>query len=659
MSLAPLEDGPWLDFLDETFVAATYLADQGAAVDREDVKRWFSTNALHRFCKLAEALDFDPAFYSDIRPEVEALSPAERFRYWLVEGLGFNDAGTARDYLRRLGLSLSSFPAAFHWLAYAEERPEAGANRWTALEDLVKFGFPNLGARFVRGPDSGVLFCALGIYYSGRDDALALQAYELARRHGPLPASEYQHMADAYLRLNAWRPALELYRLVLKTPAVNKWTVINGLRCARKLGTSQAIAQECFDPANAYAAEDRAAVGLECARAIFEAGRDDTYLLLTDRNYPEASALAKRCGGTLRTSISAFLGDRAIVRPSKDAGRMLLIVNADVPSRAARRVDGKVDSLRKLGLPFDVVGYQDLASIELPLELIKAVFLYQVPALPEVVLFLASARSHGCVLYFDTDDDVCGDLSLPGLDFYGGYLRDLEYSQLCFGNYLYAGTARFCDFGIAPTEALADRLGRIACRGKAFVMPDRVEAGAGFENHEDPANGKLLVSLFSDRFLLLDQTVNPASQFVLDLLHRREDIILYLEGPIKTGADFTKFFARIRYANTSGISPDIAISISDNSPLGEYHRLNAWTRAAQSAVPLVALLPSGRDAGLPDGADLAHAPSGAEWLTLMTVYLDDRERRRQLGDRARAKFLESFGPDHDLEAFVRILDGAA
>ena len=615
---------------------------------------WFSTKGWRQFVRICEGLEFDPVFYAEFRPETEALENTERLRYWLCEGLNYDDPGSAPKFLANQGLSLSSFPSAFQWLSYVEERPQAAANRWMALQDFLQWGFEQYSDRFIEGPESIILFLALGLHYSLKNDVLAIQAYELARRRDNLPAPQLQHLADAYLRGRAWRPAADLYRQVLKSPSVNIWTVRNLIQCAAKIGLTSEIVIECLNPRLEYAEADRVEVVLTCANASFSLTKEKVYNLLARQKYLDASWLTRRETATLQKMMADFLCPQGRVVSKAALSRVILVVNNDVSYRSARRIDGKITSLATLGINYEIAIYQNIRDMTGLVGNDVAIIFYQVPALPDVLLFLTLANSAGSTMYFDTDDDIATDRSLPKFCEYFGYLRKSEYNSLCFGNYLYAAMASFCDYGIAPTPQLSKRLAGLTRKKMSFVMRDRV----GTNNQEiqssegREAQRPFCVSLSSDRFIMLDIMENPICSVIFEILKNKSDVVLQISGPIKIGPEFTSLFCQIKHSEDSIEIPDLAISLFDDSLLGRYQTSIVWAKAAIHRVPLLSCQSSLYDSDM----TMEVASSPEEALRLIETYRESSLKRRELGERAYDDFKNFFNTEVELASFRAILE---
>ena len=211
-----LPDGSWLDHLDPSYLAKTYPSWASDVSTMEGAARAFRRQGFLELAALADGLHFDSAYYAEANPAWEGASDLERYRSWLIEGIPAGRPGSPIAHLRKLGLSLEAYPSAFPWEYYAHLRPYAGAHRWAALDDFCASGFELLGDKISFGPTASEFLIALGRNYSAKYDKLAIQAYELARSWGPLPAAEEQHLADAYLREGLWGPALYLYRGVIR-----------------------------------------------------------------------------------------------------------------------------------------------------------------------------------------------------------------------------------------------------------------------------------------------------------------------------------------------------------------------------------------------------------------------------------------------------------
>ncbi len=113
--------------------------------------------------------------------------------------------------------------------------------------------------------------------------------------------------------------------------------------------------------------------------------------------------------------------------------------------------------------------YQDLAFEE-AITLNDIIIFYRVPAYPHIVNLIEQAKALGKVTFYEIDDLLFEPNYPPPLESYGGFVnQDFYFSGLVKGMAYYRSAARLCQFGIASTQPLAEKLGRFVESGKCFL----------------------------------------------------------------------------------------------------------------------------------------------------------------------------------------------
>jgi tetratricopeptide (TPR) repeat protein len=645
---ALLPDGPWLDHLNPEFLAAIYPAWARAGLSFDDSAEIFRRHGFPVLAAIAPGKEFDPAYFREVNPGWEAAPNQDCYRHWLMEGLPAGKFGAAPAHLENLGLPLATYPEAFPWRYYARLRPSAGAHRWSALDDFCRNGFSTFLESLPLGPDSHGFLLALGRKFSAVNDIVAIRAYELAQSHKPLPAAEQQHMADAYLRLGLWRPAMALYDNVAGSGDSNGWTIRNFVKCAVRLeawpalraGLDRARHEQSGDPLWPATVSD-------AISGMFESRARQGRLLMTAGAYAEADSLLTQSVEDL-TALAEKLCPPSPPAAAGTNRKLLIIANEDDAESAARRVHEKRALLDRLGQPYEIHPYTDLAAHMAALPHAAAIILFRVPALPGIIQIIVGARRLGIPVIYETDSAVPTTETAPPISFFRGKITTSLYDGFRFGLPLQRAAAQLCDFGLAPTEPLAASLRPLVRARRAFVLPNSLLPDSASHPTTNPVDRRRLFIRFAS-LGFLDAAPGTIGGALISLLQRRPDVLLQISGPLILAPEFDAYAGQV--ANLGpGSQPadywphlaiaDINLAIQCDTPDDEYHAAYGWAEAASLGVTTLLFAENGRLPAIRDGVNAARAATPQAWQTALETLLEDPGLRRQIAARAAASIGE-------------------
>jgi tetratricopeptide (TPR) repeat protein len=660
---ALLPDGPWLDHINPEFLAAAYPAWAQAGLSFDDAAEAFRRHGFPALATIAPGKQFDPAYFRETNPGWETASDHACYRHWLMEGLPAGKFGAAPAHLESLGLPLTTYPEAFPWRYYARLRPAAGAHRWSALDDFCQRGFSTLLDSLPLGPDSQGLLLALGQKFSTVNDTLAIRAYELAQSHKPLPAAEQQHLADAYLRLGLWRPAMALYDQVASSGGSNGWTIRNFVKCAVRLeawqnllaGLDRARHEQSADPLWAATISD-------AISGMFESRARQARLLMTTGAYEAADTLLGRSVDDLAALAEKLSPPPPLAAPGAPR-KLLIIANEDDAESAARRVHEKRALLDLLGQPYEIHPYTDSVRHMAALPHAAAVILFRVPALPGIIQLIIAARRRGITTIYETDAGLPASETAPPITFFRGKITSSLYDGFRFGLPLHAAAARLCDIGLAPTELLAASLRPVVRARRAFVLPNSLLPNPASRPAGEPDDRRRLF-IRSASLGFLDAAQGTIGAILISLLQRRPEVLLQISGALILAPEFDAYTCQVIHLGP-GAQPadywphlamaDINLAIQCDTPGDEYHAEQGWAEAAALGVASLLFIENGRLPAIRNGLNATRAATPQAWQTALDMLLEDPGLRGELAARARTDAALAEGTSPATQALQRIL----
>jgi hypothetical protein len=638
-----LLDGPWIAYLDLPFLQKNYPSWAAAVSTVPDAACAFRRRGFFEFATLAEGMHFDPAYYSEANPGLSGASDLELYRTWLMDGLPAGRPGSPDAHLRKLDLSVGCYPPGFPWEFYAQLRPHAGGHRWAALEDFCASGFAVIGDRINFGPSSSELLIDLGRKYSYNNDRLAIQAYELARSCSPMAASDRQHLADAYLRQALWRPALDLYREIIRDGMETVWTVQNLVKCAFHVGQLTYLVDDfkTIRPrliGRSLWSDD--ICGL--TDAIFEVSARNARTLMSAGNYADADHVLLRGIldlAELLTTVGPLVGDG-----NNHEKNTILLLSNPYDGGTNKYIAEISLILREYGLKHEVISVDDKEKLTVGLAKAIAVILFRVPALPSVLRCIISARQLGAQLYYHSGAALLDTDSAPDIASFRGLLTREMYNDLRFGLPLFRAAAQLCDFALAPTRGLADSLGPLVLSGRWFVIrdapPEKMEV-ARTQLEQEPSRSRLFLRAVTLTFL--DADSGTIGENLLEVLRRRVDVDLYVSGPLHLDRRFDLLGDRIQFIASGQAQNDFRSYLAKSdinlilrcSTLDDEHEAEiSWSEAAVHAVPSVMFMPAGLISHLRHEENLLRAAGASCWAAALDRLLEDPGLRERLASRA-------------------------
>ncbi len=669
--------GPWISLVRATEFRTLNAEWAGTIETREQALLAFVREGWRRLAPLSLESAFDAAFYRETHPELFALDDAEihdadLYRDWLLRGAPLGEPASVAKALQRLGLNLTAYPAAFPWQAYVV-RHSAGADRWSALRHLVETGF-DPAAVLVDRPAGRALLLALGEAYAMRGhDGSAIAATTLARDLAPLPPRTLQHLADAYFRLGVWREALSLYEEVVEAGSPTAWTIANGARCARELG-DDARAFRLLERSRAELAGDQLWLRTvrEVVRSAFDRQAYVARASYAEDRVAEGHAVLERAVRACAERL-AGLAPLGVAIPASPGGRVVILANQDLRQCTHYRVEQKAELLETAGRPYEIFDQSDVDGFLQALPGSSAAIFYRLAALPGVMEAIVTARTLGVATYYEIDDLIFDPQLYPApIETYGGLLSKLAYDGLRFGTPLCRAAMALCDYGLASTQPLADRMAAVVRSGRSFVVA----------NGLDSLNQDLLQRPRLKRVVGLDEgeairifygsgTLAHNSDFLdlagpalLELMEEDERVRLVIVGYLALGSAFEPFEDRIeRHGFVSNArdywelleGADLNLAVLEPGAISDCKSEIKWLEAAVFAIPSVVTPTAAYRAVLTDGEDVLFAVGVEGWRKALRALVQDEALRERIGTAARVKAAERFSLEAGSASLERAL----
>ncbi|MET7242202.1 glycosyltransferase [Methylobacterium sp. EM32] len=588
---------------------------------------------------------FDPDHFRETHPAFAHADDTTCLAAWQAQGGAEGAPGHQAAHLARLGLSLRAYPAAFPWRFYTRLYPRAAAHRWAALAHFLREGFVESGEQIPYGEGAAAFLIAVADHFAARQHPAAIRAYELAAALEPSQNTR-EWLAEAYGRMGAWSAALDLYDDLLEGTSAHGAVDEACLRGFATAAAARAAWPRLFARLSRLMAGPRPvptgeAVVRDAAERYFaERGRAARALYAQGFREEGDACLSEAIRGVADLSAACLpAGTRA------PAPEPFVAVLADgLPDGARRRLERSVDLLGCATRIFDLGAVR---AFEEALPGAQAAIVVRMPAWPTVVQALVRARRLGVPTLYETDElTIDPRHAPPPLADFAGRIGERAYDDLVFGVALYRGAAALCEYGLAPTRALAAHLDRIVGAGRSFVVRDVAVPGAS-----SPETGDgIRLFLHAAR----SRVVGPADATGAALLHvleRDKRVRLTTAGFVLLDDAFAPFSDRITQAGPvrdweeALRDSDLNLVPADGSEAEACLAPTGWLAAARFGIPTLAGDTPAHHETLQDGVDIQLAAGRDAWTTALATLVADSDRRAALGAGAARRLRTAHAPE--------------
>jgi glycosyltransferase involved in cell wall biosynthesis/tetratricopeptide (TPR) repeat protein len=616
---------------------------------------------------------FDPEFYMGYYPELGLATPTRAYEDWIQRGRQAGRVSSVAALLRKLGLS--ELPRSFSREAYLAEQPALTASLpsvWRAFEHFVETVRESGPHGLTLAAFGDVIEGAATLGQIGRafeergDTARAIEFYTATHAITPELTRYRQWLADCYLRVGQVDLATDHYRMIIGTPYQDKFTFFNLVRSlisARRLRSALEITLQ-FRDTHPEMDEPRQMLR-DIISQLFNRRRRTAVMhyMAGDR------AAATRLMLDYRDPrLSPRDAERVIPRQLRSGEKPRILILGDPYLRQCvhYRITQKMEHLRHAGYDVEYVPRNEPQKFVDRVPFADMAIFYRVLALPEVAEAMAVARGAGLITFYEIDDVIFDAELFPDrLESYGGDLSADEHANLVVDTPLYRHAMELCDYGIASTSPLAERIATAVTRRKCFLHRNALGSGhLRFSRSDPPDRGKdQPVSIFygsgtkahAEDFETL---VAPALARLLEKYPTLRFVAVgYVPLPAVLGA-FADRIDRLPPIWDENVywsllaEVDINLAVLAPGPVNDCKSEIKWLEAAMLGLPSVVSPTANYRDVLTDGETALFAASADEWFDRLEALVIDQTLRRKIGRAAYALALANY----DVPAMASSID---
>jgi glycosyltransferase involved in cell wall biosynthesis/tetratricopeptide (TPR) repeat protein len=651
--------------------------------NRSQCLHHFAVHGVDALASIALDCVFEPDFYRLTNGELAGLSDQEAYRHWLSTGLARREAPNAARFLHNLGLlETGRFPQGFIPKIYAAANPDLQGrlgSDWRLLQHCILNGIAE------GRPGCQLSQQNIDLFRAAADKQAVVGSLETARRIyqevlalEPRHVMALRHFADCLLRQSDWFNAALVYDETIRAGFGTIWSYLNLATCylnmRRWRDAAMAVQQAQRDRSGDLGIQRRLR---EICRTGFDALRTEALWLAEEgfavqgrarmREAVELLALQVPAPAPADAAVSASGGAFGGAKSRREIRSIAIIADIGLAQCRFYRVDQKLAQLSRLGMKAKLFDYtQSLTEFHQSLPSLQAVIFYRVPATPEIVDAIAAVRRAELPSFYEIDDLMFDDRFFPDrFESYGCQITPALYATLVVGTESLKAAMALCDYALASTRALADRMAPLVRSGQAFLHRNAFHAphehamaaprprraddqvrlfygtgtkahNADFEQHLAPALARILTEFPKTQLVVMGFLTLPRA------LAGFGDQVMLVEPVWDVGA-YWRILGRM----------DINLAVLNPGPVADCKSEIKWLEAAMFGVPsIVTPTETYADVGV-DGETLLFATTAETWYEALQRLVSDGAERRRIGAAAREVALA----DYAMPAMARGLRG--
>ncbi|WP_215747501.1 glycosyltransferase [Gluconobacter sp. P1C6_b] len=438
-----------------------------------DLVRHFCTSGVSKCLPFSLIESFDPDFYRRFCLNGIAFTDAGAYRHWLTTGIAQHVPANEKRWIQSLlGDRITKLEDVDPLLssAFRDENAATHTQR-TLVEGFISDLLTDPQRPVTPTPRNAPLLHAIACR-GEKGTELHQEGARRLREKIYLHVPTYRENTRALTRTMTTQgldiAAHPLLKDLAGHPDEPAETLIALAKCENRLGSLDAAVTTL-----------RTATGKKPGRPDLRICHD----LQEDRNYHHAwnTALALARTGQLEAgqlhlrayldSLPFMLPDHRPLRPR--SGAVAIVGKLNLLQCRLYRVEQRRDHLLAAGYTVEIFDVDtDLDVFTAKIAAFESVIFYRLPAWPAVIRAIHLARSLGLTTFYDIDDPLFdADLYPEPFETYGGTISRETYYGLALGVPLFAKALSLCEYAIASTEPLAERMRRHHI-GEVFVQPN-------------------------------------------------------------------------------------------------------------------------------------------------------------------------------------------
>jgi glycosyltransferase involved in cell wall biosynthesis len=337
---------------------------------------------------------------------------------------------------------------------------------------------------------------------------------------------------------------------------------------------------------------------------------------------------------------------------------VVIIAELSSLSCAKYRVWQRKELITLLGMRCCVINWTSMEDGLSAASFATIAILYRVPAAPSIHRIIAEFRHHGVPVFWEADDLVFNRELFMQTSYAKGLDEKSKLAHiLSIKDYLAA--LMDCKAGIASTDQLGDSMSAAGAQS-VFVIENGLDAETLDAADRIRARRAELTDSVPDEVIIVygsgsrthDADFLEASTAIQEVMRSIPSVKLRIVGDLLLPSGFGAFGPRVEripplpyrtYLEVLG-GADINLAPLEDTVFNDAKSSIKFLEAAVLGIPSVCSSRASFNAAIENGHDGFLADGHNEWLSALSVLATDAPLRRRIGDAARRKAIERYGP---------------
>ncbi len=601
-----------------------------------------------------EYFDFD--FYSIFYDDIKKFTYQKAFKHWMLYGKGEGRAANFVELCKQRGCPYVNLPQIDREV-FAKLNPLLAT---LSINEIMIKAIQLKEIELIRLTDNSKkdadYYLKLAIYYLSQNQADKAQALLLYSNYLLPSAKAMELLGNYYLDRGQKRRAIRYYSNALTTVEENSsiWLYINLTRILLGENRFEEVIETLKKGLDLLPQESQLLNLLdETVDKIWEYEQDELYAL---SGLNEREKLLEKAESLVHTISHAYASAFDDVQPgvvqkgSINPERVLIVGDFHIAQCIRYRIDQKVEQLELAGYEVTILPWTEVGVSPEELMFHDIVIFYRVPAFPKIIKMMEKAKSLGKVTFYEIDDLLFDPIYPPPYETYGGNIGIEEYEGLTYGMALFRAAAGLCEYAIASTQPLLDKLQPLVLSGKGFIHRNGLDSKNVFmlkakKKYINIFYGSGTLAHNSD---FLDLALGAIERVLQENSNVKLTIVGHLNLPEQFISDYGEQIniqpktSTIEHYWTLLSGADINLAVLEKETINDCKSELKWFEAACFRIPSVVSNTQNYLDVIRDGEDALIASTEEEWYVALNRLIKDEKLRLAIGDVASERIRKEY-----------------
>ena len=511
------------------------------------------------------------------------------------------------------------------------------------------------------------LYVKLAMRYESLGNKIfAIELYKLSCLFRNTPVA-HEHLGNLAMDSGRYHEAISHYSIALKVGSKSIWVYLNLAHAHAAVSRQDLSVCTIADGLKAFPR----------AQKLFSALDDyvDKYWVMEEQKMTALAASQDRSKLIDEyEKVTGFINDQYFnvfrgnsqksINVELNSKRILVVGLSQhvLPQCFRYRMEQKIEQLRFAGYEAKYVLWD---AYEAALNLINfhdLIIFYRVPAFPGILKLIAYARSLGKITFYEVDDLVFETISIPSIETYGGQISIDAYTNLTKDIGYHRSAVSKCDYAIASTLPLLERLAPLTLSGIGFLHRNGLDKYNSYSQSNEVSKGYLNLFYGSATLAHNSDFIEEALPAIGKILAEHANVKLTVVGHLELPGSFLYRFGTqvvlvplvrdIEAYWTYLAASDINLAVLHDDVLAGCKSELKWFEAATFSIPSVVSKTRNYIDVIVHEKDGFIVSGELQWYAALKMLVENSELRKTIGNSARSRVLR----DYSIAALSKNID---